>query len=317
MMTHMMYRSLFYLYMVVGLWLFCAESVASTKLSMVYVGQGHATVMRDSGKVLVYDVGGYDEAYKYFVPWLVSNGITHLDGLVISHPHLDHYGGLNAIIEEGITIGTIYHSVLPPSISDFAYDPAHYQSTISRAELSGAEIVNVWKGYATTVGGMNIKVIEAFKELSIGCCIGTVNDYSVVLRVTANSVRTLFTGDLNRRAGEKILTNGATSVQLSADVFQVPHHGVLDYAPTELWDRVGAVLNLIPSTALLWGIPRSAPTREWAKGKNHDSTAFGGTVSIEYLDGVIKTQNGELLARDHPEASLAALVPIYFLLLSN
>ena len=68
------------------------------------VGQGSALVLQTAQRVLVYDTGARfspdaDAAQRAVIPFLRSQGIRHVDVLVVSHGDMDHVGGLRSLLE--------------------------------------------------------------------------------------------------------------------------------------------------------------------------------------------------------------------------
>ena len=70
-------------------------------------GQVDAVVLKTpSGKICLIDAGPNDKEFgghfdagqEVVVPFLVSRDIKEIEAIVISHPHLDHYGGALAVI---------------------------------------------------------------------------------------------------------------------------------------------------------------------------------------------------------------------------
>jgi len=66
------------------------------------VGQGLAVVIRTHAHTLIYDTGGQiyhgsDMGKLVLVPYLKLIGINQLNAIVISHPDLDHRGGLETV----------------------------------------------------------------------------------------------------------------------------------------------------------------------------------------------------------------------------
>lgn len=66
-------------------------------LHMLDVGQGLAMVIERHGKALLYDTGlawpGGDSARQLIIPWLRWHHLQP-EGVILSHEHLDHAGGL-------------------------------------------------------------------------------------------------------------------------------------------------------------------------------------------------------------------------------
>ena len=74
------------------------------------VGQGDCLLVRSrDGKNILLDTGGsirIDVGEKIVLPFLLKNGVKHLDLVVISHFDKDHVGGL-ASLEKNIKIDKV------------------------------------------------------------------------------------------------------------------------------------------------------------------------------------------------------------------
>ena len=54
------------------------------------------------GRALLYDVGtnaGYDAGANVVVPYLDQRGIRRIEAVILSHPNLDHFGGLLGVLD--------------------------------------------------------------------------------------------------------------------------------------------------------------------------------------------------------------------------
>ena len=71
---------------------------------MLDVGQGDAILLRSGGKSFLIDTGNQDSMLK---SRLAENGISHLDGILITHPDDDHCGSLDEI-ERLVVVDHIY-----------------------------------------------------------------------------------------------------------------------------------------------------------------------------------------------------------------
>ncbi len=84
------------------------ERLRRTELRITHlnVGQGDAAVVELPGsKVMLIDAGGaafgdFDPGESIVAPFLRSRKILKVDYLVLSHPRIDHYGGMRAIVSE-------------------------------------------------------------------------------------------------------------------------------------------------------------------------------------------------------------------------
>ena len=70
------------------------------------MGHGDAAVVEFPGsKVLLIDAGGtatgrFDIGKSIVAPFLRSRKILKVDYILVSHPRVDHYGGMKTIVEE-------------------------------------------------------------------------------------------------------------------------------------------------------------------------------------------------------------------------
>jgi Predicted hydrolase (metallo-beta-lactamase superfamily) len=68
-------------------------------LHMIDVGQGDALLLVSDGKSMLVD-GGPTDSSAALLAYLHAQKLTHLDYVVLTHAHSDHYGGLRQVFEE-------------------------------------------------------------------------------------------------------------------------------------------------------------------------------------------------------------------------
>lgn len=77
-----------------------AEKSESWTLHMLDVGQGLSMVIERQGKAILFDTGlawpGGDSAQRLIIPWLRWHHLRP-EGVILSHEHLDHAGGLASL----------------------------------------------------------------------------------------------------------------------------------------------------------------------------------------------------------------------------
>src|SRR5580700_5768980 len=76
-------------------------------ITFLDVGQGDAAVIESpGGRVVLIDTGGIssggaqDEGRLVVEPFLRREGVNHIDAILLTHPHADHIGGADTLIND-------------------------------------------------------------------------------------------------------------------------------------------------------------------------------------------------------------------------
>ena len=154
------------------------------------VGQGDAVALRSpAGRWLLIDGGPRgpqgDAGRRVVVPFLRSHGATQLAAIVATHAHLDHFGGLPAVLD-----------AFDPA---FVLEPgqpvpdAGYLGFLGAVESDGAEWRPARRGDRLELDGVTIEVVSP--DSAWAASQTDINEESVVLLVTYGTTRLLLTGD--------------------------------------------------------------------------------------------------------------------------
>ncbi len=208
------------------------------RVTFLDVGQGDAAVVEaPGGRTFVIDGGGtydgsFDPGQRVVEPFLRRLGVTAVDLVALSHPHPDHLGGLQRIVER-FPVGALWTS------GDDGRDPA-YARLVATARGRGATTEAPARA---TFGAVTVEPLGPWLDGRIAAPPGmTVNDASLVLRIDFAGRSVLFPGDLEA-AGEGELVGQATAGQsVRADILKVPHHGSRTSSSDELLDAVAPSL---------------------------------------------------------------------------
>lgn len=174
------------------------------------VEQGDSALIHlPNGETMLIDAGERDQG-EHVVATLQEQGITRLDYVIGTHPHTDHIGGLQEVIES-FDIGEIY---MPKKL----HTTKTFENLLLAIRDKGLSVTSAKAGatvledeglFATFVAPQDTD----YEEL---------NDYSAVLRLTFGETSFLFTGDAEAVSEHEMLNSGRS---LSADVLKVGHHG--------------------------------------------------------------------------------------------
>lgn len=173
------------------------------------VGQGDATLVTCNDKAMLIDAGENDQGTK-IQNYLQKQGITKLDYVIGTHPDSDHIGGLDVVIYK-FDCGTI---LLP----DYQKDTKTYDDVINTMKNKNYSNTLPNVGDTYQLSDANFTII-APNNYSYG---DTTNNYSIGIILKYGDTSFLFTGDAENEAEEDIVANG---IDISADVYQVGHHG--------------------------------------------------------------------------------------------
>ncbi|MBK9990770.1 MAG: MBL fold metallo-hydrolase [Verrucomicrobia bacterium] len=231
-----------------------------------------------------HDAGGAALAY------LKAQKIKHLDLVVLSHFHWDHYGKFLDIIKAGITVDRVAIN-LPGSreIADvekpWGCNWEDVQSVLRFladrripyfTPRIGERLIEIKRGNVLTA----LDVVCLYDGVNTPVGKTDMNDTSIILRLTHGTTRALFTGDLNARLGAWLATS---DFDLKADVLKVPHHGTEGLAPNEFFAKVDPKVALVTSPKELWFSLRSKRTRDFLAERKVPAYVSGicGTVKVE------------------------------------
>ncbi len=196
------------------------------RVTHLSVGHGDAAVVEFPGsKVLVIDAGGtatgdFDTGEAIIAPFLRSRKILKVDYLFVSHPRVDHYGGMKTIVEE-----------FAPS--EFWSGPGkgitvRYQEMEEMVEGSAAKRIFLSsRDPCRLIDGVRLCVLYPPEDKS--------GDSSVVVRLSFGQADLLFGSDIEGRDEKALLLRQAA---LASVVLKVPRHGSLSSSTEEFIEKV-------------------------------------------------------------------------------
>lgn len=195
---------------------------------MIDVGQGDSFLIECSNKYMLVDAGEVD-AGEDVVKYLNSHNVNKLDYAVISHPHSDHFGGMQTVLENIDTENIVM--------------------------TEKANTIRVWESLIDYIDQNNYNVIfpETNDTFNLGECTVTafvpdvkntddINNCSIVLRAEYNGMAALFTGDAEKSEEKLIMNSG---FDISADLLKIGHHGSSTSTDTEFLQKANPKLALI------------------------------------------------------------------------
>ncbi len=244
-------------------------------IHFIDVGQGDAAlIVTDGGSVLI-DCGPEDTESKLLE--YVKRYTESLDYLILTHPHEDHIGGADRILE-----GIPTERVL---LTDAVSTTPTYTRVLDLLENGTAEVTEAVPGYTFTLGSTTFTVFSPEPDQTFE----DMNDGSIVLLVEVAGVKALFTGDAGAAAEEALLAR-YTADELSADILKIGHHGSSSSTTSALLQTVRpkyAVISVASDNE--FGHPHGETlNRLAANGVSVYRTDVSGTVTATIKGGKIE-----------------------------
>jgi competence protein ComEC len=210
-----------------GRWAYLSarEAFAPARVDFLDIGQGDAAVLRLRGAVILIDAGPEPAGREGIVPWLRQAGIDRIDLAIVTHPDLDHYGGL-AYVAAHTRIGAVAHPGLDA-------DTQAWRNLKAMLAERGIPTLTAARGQALYAGGGDtLRVLSP----EIPDKYADRNDNSVVTLLSTPRNRILFTGDLGPEAEARLMA--LEPRRLTGSILKVPHHGSDLSNPREFLEAV-------------------------------------------------------------------------------
>ena len=255
-------------------WLYYQHEHARITWTMVHVsgdrysGDAHLLEFPD-GHIVLIDTGFDKFTRRDLIPYLDEHGIDHIDQIILSHAHRNHYGGILSLIGHLARTGSVYFNIPPESPCakepwNGGCDYQHVLNTRQAIRDAGVPLKNIATDDVIYQDpGRDIILEVAYVHDGVSRPIGNtdINDTSAVLRLVYGATTVLFTADLNAQVGEYLVKN---DFPLKSDIMTAPHHGVEGAAGNQFLARVDPALMMVSNSSRVWLGPRGERMRQFA-----------------------------------------------------
>lgn len=203
----------YFLTIIISLILFNSCSYNRTynnlQIHFIYVGEGDSILIKDNNIITLVDAGPAVNS-RELVKYLKKEHIDKINNLILTHPHEDHFGGMNDILTE-FKVDEFFSPKVTVDNEDYKY----LLYNLKRHKL-------------------NINIIIKDMSINLGKnCIGkflapskdyydNLNNYSAVLRISYLNSSFILCGDSEKEEENEILSNYNN---IKSDVIKIGHHG--------------------------------------------------------------------------------------------
>jgi competence protein ComEC len=187
------------------------DAVKPTDIMEVHfidVGQGDAIFVEAGNSTMLIDAGENNKG-TIVKEYLNNQQITKLDYVIGTHPHSDHIGGLDTILDS-FEVG----KVLLPNV---AHTTKTYEEVLDTLERHNLSITAPEVGSRYYLGSANFTILAPTMS-----DYDEINNYSIAIKLSFGDTDFLLAGDAEKLSEDEIIKTG---MNISADVLKLSHHG--------------------------------------------------------------------------------------------
>ena len=178
-------------------------------LLAVNVGKADALLLFSGADVYLID-SGTAESWPLLARALRANRVDHLSGVILTHTHKDHAGGLWALAQSGVAVDHWYASAM------YAETSKKKHPAVLAAELRGREVEWLQGGDTLPLDGGRLTVLGPIAQDEVE------NNNSLVLLAEVGGCSLLLTGDMEFPEEQSLMDAGLIG---AVDVLKVGNHG--------------------------------------------------------------------------------------------
>lgn len=219
-----------------------SEAVTDNILEVHFidVGQADSILIKGEKEAMLIDAGNNSDG-ELVVNYIKEQKIKKLKYVIGTHPHEDHIGGLDDVIDNF----EIEKVIMPNAIAN----TRTFEDVLDSIDKKGLKITKAKVGDKYTLDGAKFIILAPNGE-----SYNSTNDYSVVVKLINGYNSFLFTGDAEELSEKEMLKNNKDL--LKSDVLKVGHHGSVTSTSKDFLDAVNpSVAVVFSETGNSYGHP--------------------------------------------------------------
>ncbi|ASK61064.1 competence protein [Virgibacillus phasianinus] len=185
-----------------------AEQQQNMEVHFIDVGQGDCILIQTPENKTILIDGGTPNSGGEIVDFLEQQQIQTINLLIVTHPDIDHIGGLTKVMKS-----TKIDQILD---SGKLYTTNTYRKYINQIAKQNIPVEIAKKDQLIKLDpALKIRVLNTYEPFR------TNNESSIALKVTYKEMDFLFMGDIRKEQEKEIIKSGG----LQSEIIKIAHHG--------------------------------------------------------------------------------------------
>ena len=210
-----------------------AAETPALSLFVINVRKADALLLRCGSSTYLIDTGTEDGA-PALLKVLQSEGITHLDGIILTHTDKDHVGGLEYLLDSDLELDQVY-------ASGYFKKKENKHPAVQALKGTGQEVVWLLSGDSLPLDGGRMDVLGPLEKSE-----DKDDNNSLVILVSGGGGTMLLAGDMEFPEERSLLNAGLIP---RADVLKVGNHGDDDATSEEFLAAVSPSVAVISTNS--------------------------------------------------------------------
>jgi len=204
------------------------------QVTFINVGQGDSSLIQLPDNQTILIDGGDKDASVKVEKVLKDKKINKIDIMIITHPHLDHYGGLLNIAKKFKIYQVLDSGAKTNAIT--------YLELLKILNSKKVKFKIARKGDIFNFdNNISLEIISPKEPLLKGTR-SDINNSSIVAKLKYNKIAFLFTGDIENEIEEQILKD---NINIKSNILKVAHHGSRHSSSETFLNKVAPEIAII------------------------------------------------------------------------
>lgn len=199
------------------------------EIHCIDVGQGDSMLIRAGGADILIDAGERGRG-KYVSSYLTREGVEDLEWAICTHPHSDHIGGMDEVLERIPT-----KNVMLLELTEGIEADEPYEEVLEIIEKKGINAKYARQGDEYIFGSLTMTVLAPFVGSEYTEQYTDTNDYSITLRFQCGEISLFTGGDISEVTERQLVVAGLAQ---PCTVYRASHHGSRSSSCEELLDAL-------------------------------------------------------------------------------